>query len=108
VTESKRSGNRLVVKLDRRLERGVTLAVPRSALPPPEEDSYYVFELVGLVVIEEGGRVLGRVRDVAHYAANDVLELDSGLLLPMVEECLREVDLDARRVVVARGFADHE
>jgi 16S rRNA processing protein RimM len=108
VQESRRAGNRLVLKVDRRLERGVTLAVPRSALPPPEEDSYYVFQLVGLEVVEEGGRALGRVRDVAPYAANDVLELDSGLLLPMVEDCVREVDLDAGRIVVAPGFADRE
>ncbi len=108
VQESKRAGNRLVVKLDRRVERGVTLAVPRSTLPPPEEDSYYVFQLVGLEVIEEGGRVLGRVRDVAPYDANDVLELDSGLLLPMVEACVRHVDLTTGRIVVAPGFAGHE
>jgi 16S rRNA processing protein RimM len=108
VQESRRAGNRLVVKLDRRIERGVTLAVPRSMLPPPEEDSYYVFQLIGLDVVEESGRTLGRVRDVAPYAANDVLELDSGLLLPMVEDCVREVDLDARRIVVAPGFADRE
>jgi len=37
--------------------------------------------------------------------ANDVLELDDDLLLPMVEDCVREVDLDARRIVVAEGFA---
>jgi ribosomal 30S subunit maturation factor RimM len=38
--------------------------------------------------------------------ANDVLELDSGLLLPLVEACVREVDLDRGRIVVAAGFAD--
>jgi ribosomal 30S subunit maturation factor RimM len=38
--------------------------------------------------------------------ANDVLELDSGLALPLVEACVREVDLDRRRIVVAAGFAD--
>jgi ribosomal 30S subunit maturation factor RimM len=59
-------------------------------------------------VIEEGDRMLGRVRDVAPYAANDVLELDTGLLLPLVEDCVREVDLQAGRIVVARGFADPE
>jgi ribosomal 30S subunit maturation factor RimM len=39
--------------------------------------------------------------------ANDVLELDNGLLLPLVEDCVRDVDLVQRRVVVAPGFADH-
>ena len=108
VEESKRAGNRLVVKLDRKVERGVALAVPRSTLPAPEEDEYYVFQLLGLEVVEEGGRVLGRVRDVVPYEANDVLELESGQLLPMVEACVREVDVDGGRIVVARGFADHE
>jgi signal peptidase I len=38
--------------------------------------------------------------------ANDVLELDTGLLLPMVEDCIREVDLEGGRILVAPGFAD--
>ena len=108
VEEAKRSGGRLVIKVDRRLERGAALEVPRSVLPPAEDDAYYVFQLVGLEVVEEGERSLGRVRDVAPYAANDVLELDTGLLLPLVEDCVQEVDLDGGRIVVARGFADPE
>ena len=95
-----------MIRLDRPVERGVELAVPVSALPPAEDDAFYVFQLVGLAVEEEGGRSLGRVRDVEPGVANDVLELDSGLLLPMHEDCIREVDLDAGRIVVAPGFAD--
>ena len=106
VESRKRSGGRLVVKLDREVPRGTELAVPRSRLPQPSEDSYYVFQLVGLEVVEEGGRRLGAVREIDPGVANDVLVLDSGLLLPMHEECVREVDLEARRVVVAPGFAD--
>jgi len=108
VAESKRSGGRLVVRLDRPVERGTELRVPRASLPPAEPDSFYVFQLVGLDVVEEGGRALGKVEDVANYEANDVLELDSGTLLPLVEACVLEVDLEARRILVARGFADPE
>ena len=106
VEEAKRAGGRLVIRLDRRVERGARLEVARSTLAPTDDDEYYVFELVGLEVVEEGGRPLGHVRDVAPYAANDVLELDSGVLLPLVEDCVREVDLDAGRIVVARGYVD--
>jgi 16S rRNA processing protein RimM len=106
VEARKRSGGRLVVRLDRPVPRGAELAVPRSRLPAPAEGSYYVFELVGLEVVETGGRRLGAVRDVAPGVANDVLELDSGLALPMHEECVREIDLARGRIVVAAGFAD--
>jgi 16S rRNA processing protein RimM len=106
VAGRKRSGGRLVVKLDRDVARGAELAVLRSQLPEPEPDSYYVFQLIGLEVVEEGGRRLGTVRDVQPGVANDVLELDSGLVLPMHEQCVQAVDLEAGRIVVARGFAD--
>jgi 16S rRNA processing protein RimM len=108
VLERKQSGGRPVIRLDRSVRRGAALEVPRSDLPAPEEDAYYVFQLVGLAVEEEGGRTLGRVADVAPGPANDVLELDSGLALPLVEDCVREVDLAAGRIVVAPGFAEPE
>ena len=104
VEAAKRAGGRLVIRLDRNVKRGTPLEVPRDALPPPDEDSYYVFQLVGLEVVEEGGKPLGRVSDVAPGVANDVLELESGLALLLVEDCVVEVDLGAGRIVVAPGF----
>ncbi len=100
------SQQRPVIRLERRVDRGAELSVPRESLPPLGEDEYYSFQLVGLAVEEEGGRVLGRVRDVLDYPANDVLELDTGLSLPLVEACVRKVDLESGRIVVAQGFAD--
>jgi 16S rRNA processing protein RimM len=106
VTESKRGGGgRVVIRLDRKVERGARLQVPKADLPEPGPDGYYVFQLVGLEVVEEGGRSLGRVQDVASYPANDVLELEDGRALPMVADCVRAVDLEAGRIVVAGGFA---
>jgi 16S rRNA processing protein RimM len=106
IVASKRgSQNRPVIRLERRVDRGAELAVPRESLPPLGEDEYYSFQLVGLAVEEEGGRVLGHVRDVLDYPANDVLELDTGLSLPLVEACVRKVDLESGRIVVAQGFA---
>jgi 16S rRNA processing protein RimM len=106
VVHSKRAGNRLVVRLDRPPERGALLELPVADLPAAGEDRYYVFELIGLSVEEEGGRALGRVQDVGPGVANDVLELDSGRALPMVEECVLAVDLAGGRIVVAPGFTD--
>jgi 16S rRNA processing protein RimM len=105
VVESKRARGRPVIRLERDAPRGAELAIRRAALPEPQPDSYYVFELRGLEVVEEGGKPLGRVEDVAHYPANDVLELDTGLDLPLVEACVREIDLEHGRILVTRGFA---
>ncbi len=95
-----------MIRLDRAVERGAELTVERATLPPLDDDEFYVFELVGLSVEEEDGRVLGRVREVLQYPANDVLELDSGASLPLVEACVRQVDVTGGRIVVAAGFAD--
>lgn len=106
VVESKMSGGRPVIRLDCDAARGAELEVPREQLPLLPEDTYYAYELVGLDVEEEGGRKLGRVKEVAPGVANDVLELDSGLALPMVEECIALVDLERARIVVRTGFSE--
>jgi 16S rRNA processing protein RimM len=106
VVAAKEARGRPVIKLDRRVRRGATLEIPRAALEPAADDEYYVFQLVGLEVVEEGGNRLGTVTDVAPGVANDVLELDTNLRLPMVGDCIREVDLLGGRIVVAPGFSD--
>lgn len=108
VSSVRGSGGRPVIRLDRAVERGTELAVERSALPRLDDDEFYAFELVGLTVEQEDGRVLGHVREVLQYPANDVLELDSGLSLPLVEACVRSVDVEGGRIVIAEGFANPE
>jgi 16S rRNA processing protein RimM len=105
IVASKQARGRPVIKLDRRVPRGTELHVPQSALPPAAEGEFYVFQLLGMEVRERDGDVLGTVTDIAPGVANDVLELDSGALLPMVEECVLSVDLDTRSIVVAPGFS---
>ena len=76
VAAKRAGGSRLVIRLDCPVARGAALEVDRAALPPPEPDAYYVFQLVGLRVEEEGGRELGRVAEVEPGIANDALALD--------------------------------
>jgi 16S rRNA processing protein RimM len=106
VVASRRVGSaRRAIRLDRPAARGAELAVRPEQLPPPEPDHYYVFQLVGLDVVERG-RVLGRVRDVLPGVSNDALELESGDLVPLVEDAIVAVDLAMRRIEVAPGFLD--
>jgi 16S rRNA processing protein RimM len=97
---------RRAIKLDRRVERGAELTVLRDALPPLDRGTYYVADLVGMEVVDEHGTCLGVVRDVVPGPANDALELDTGVLLPLVEDWVNEVDLEKRRVLLNPGFTD--
>ena len=106
IVESKRAGGRPVIRLDREAARGEAIELDRNDLPEPEEGEYYAFQLVGLDVEESGGAKLGRVTEVSSSPANDVLELDTGLALPLVDACVLKVDLDAGRIVVQTGFTN--
>jgi len=106
VVAHRRSSGRPVIRVEPAVERGAVLEVERDQLPPTGEDEWYAFELVGLEVVEESGRALGTVKAVEPGVANDVLDLGGGVLLPMVEACIRSVDLEARQIVVAAGFVD--
>jgi 16S rRNA processing protein RimM len=99
-------GRRRAIRLDRTVARGAELAIRRHDLPELPDDSYDVAELVGMEVLDQSGERVGVVRDVLPGPANDVLELDTGLLLPLVEDCVRKVDLGERRIHLNRGFTD--
>lgn len=106
VLSRRAGGHRRAIKLDRPVERGQQLAVDRAELPAPEPDHFYVFQLVGLAVVDEAGRELGTVQGVLPGVANDNLELSTGTLVPMIEDAVLSVDLEVGRVVVAAMFAD--
>ena len=104
IVEAKRAGGRPVIRLDRSVRRGAALEVYRESLPDLGPDRYYVADLVGCTVERDDAVRLGTVTQVHDLPANAVIELDNGLLLPLVDACVREVDLAARRILVAPGF----
>jgi 16S rRNA processing protein RimM len=106
VVAAKRAGGRLVVRLDRPVERGAAIELPADELPALPDDEFYAFQLVGASVEDVDGRRAGCVADVVPGVANDVLELDSGLSLPLVEDCVREIDVEGGRIVVASGYLE--
>lgn len=86
--------------------RGARLEVPRAALPEPDPDSYFHFDLVGCRVEEPDGRSLGTVSAVEEGVAHDVLVLDDAAQtrLPFVAAVVPEVDIPGRRLGVIAGF----
>jgi 16S rRNA processing protein RimM len=83
--------------------RGLRLYIPREALPEPDEDEFYVTDLIGLEVISPEGEPLGRVKDVRDFGAGDLLEVQppdgASWYLPFTREAVPEVRLAAGQLV---------
>lgn len=84
--------------------RGVNLYADRDRLPQLPDDEFYHADLIGLEVLDTGGKTLGRVTAVHNHGATDLLEVrESGqkdaLLLPFTKAIVPTVDLAAGRLI---------
>ena len=85
--------------------RNRVVEIPAGEAPEPEEDAFWIFDLVGCVAVC-GERRLGNVVDVLDRPANDILVIGDGLLVPFIREAVPVVDLEARVIEIAEGFAE--
>ncbi len=87
--------------------RGTQLFVPRAKLPPPTDDEFYHFDLIGLRAEGVDGADLGRVSGVENYGAGDLLQITPpqgagyGVwLLPFTKDYAPILDFEHGRVVI--------
>ncbi len=112
VEDWRKAGPRLVARLRgidtpeaaAALGRG-EIRVPRSCLPKPGAGHYYWQDLIGLEVVNIDDHCYGRVAALMETGAHDVLDVrgdrHGSVLIPfVVDEFIRQVDLDAGRIVV--------
>lgn len=79
------------------------LFIDRSALPAPEDDEYYLTDLIGLAAVDQTGKPIGTVTVVHDYGAGASFEIATAatpLIIPFTAACVPTVDLAAGRVVV--------
>ena len=79
--------------------RGLSVTVEAGSLPDTPDDEFFHVDLLGCTV-RAGERELGVVVAVHEYPANDALELDSGDLVPFVDDVVEAVDPPARLITV--------
>ena len=83
--------------------RGEALLLDRAELDAPEEDEFYVGDLVGLAALDEAGERLGEVAETFETAAHEVLVVRTkagDVLVPFTLEHVPEVDLESGRLSV--------
>lgn len=81
--------------------RGLELGVPSDRLPEPDADSYYIDDLVGLKVLQDGAEV-GTIKGVQNFGAGDLVEIaftkGKPQLFAFTHTTFPEVDLSAQTV----------
>jgi len=80
------------------------LQIPRDEALALPEGTHYYFELMGLKVYTDKDLYIGTVSDVQSFPANDlfVIHDDNGkeFLVPDVPTFIREIDLEAKKMVI--------
>lgn len=89
--------------------RGLALTVAEAQVPSLGEGEWWAHELEGCQV-RDGSRLLGAVVRMIELPSCEALEVrrESGelLLVPMVRDAIRQVDVAARRIDVDGDFLD--
>lgn len=71
---------------------------------PDDPEEFYDHQLVDLEVVTTDGVVVGRIEEIAHLPAQDLLVVrraDGGeVLVPFVQEIVPEIDLSEQRAVI--------
>jgi 16S rRNA processing protein RimM len=84
--------------------RGAFIQVQQESVPPLPDRRYYQFELIGLDVHDETGRLLGKIEEVISrpYQPLFVVRKDGQeLLIPAVQPIIRHVDVPTGTITVA-------
>ena len=85
--------------------RGLKLYIQRDSLPEPEEDEFYLADLIGLSVETAAGEVLGKVKAVQDFGAGDLLEIQpragATWWLPFTRQAVPEVRLAQGKLIAA-------
>lgn len=86
--------------------KGVFLNIPRERLPEPEEEEFYIADLVGLAAVAPDGAPMGVVRAVRDFGAGDILEIkpENGhaWLIAFTKENAPEIRLAAGEIVIVK------
>lgn len=86
--------------------RGLELYVPREALPEPDEDEFYLTDLIGLTALTPEGEALGKVKAVHNFGAGDILEIapqaGASFYLPFTRDTVPELRIAEGRLIVVR------
>jgi len=82
---------------------GAYINVTLDNVAPLDDNSYYIFDLVGMGVFDSGNNKIGCVKSVEQYPANDVIIVEKEteeVIIPAIKEFIVGVDLKSKKLTV--------
>lgn len=84
--------------------KNFVLYAERDELGELPEGVYYIVDLIGLEVYTESGEFVGKIADVFNAGASDIYDVKregkKNLLLPVIDEVVKNVDIKGGKVTV--------
>jgi len=83
--------------------RGQLLQVREDQAIPLEEGEYFLFQLIGLTVIDEDGDHLGELVQVIETGANNVFVVrgpQGEILIPDISDVVQDIDFEGGKITV--------
>lgn len=82
----------------------VKLFVDRARLPQPDDDEFYLSDLVGLEAHDETGKPIGQVSEIHDYGAGTSLEITrhsaNPLIIPFTKDAVPTINIPAGHITI--------
>ena len=111
ITNVKYQKNNIIVKFKEIADineaekyKNLVVYADRDDLPELEEGAHYIADLIGLTVVDEADEIIGELVDVFNTGANDIYDVKrsgkKNLLLPVIDEVVKNIDLENKKITV--------
>ena len=79
--------------------KGMDLTIDESDKPKPKDGEYYKEDLIGMEVITDDGKNLGKLDDIFNTGANDIYQVGE-ILLPAIDDVIKQIVTKNNRIIV--------
>ena len=84
--------------------KGCYIRIKREDARKLPEDTYFIADLIGIEVYDDNENLLGTVNDIYNNKVHDIYvvknDLGKQILLPSTKEVIKQVDIDANKIIV--------
>lgn len=79
--------------------KGKDITINENDKPKPKDGEYFKEDLIGMDVITDDGKDLGKLDDIFNTGANDIYQVGN-ILLPAIDDVIKQIDIKNNKIIV--------